>query len=45
MPLYLTANQHVDVPVGATYQSAFRGMPAFSRDLLEEPRPLPGDSS
>ena len=37
MPLFLTPDRYVNVPLSATNQSAYRGMPAFWRAVLEEP--------
>ena len=43
MPLFLTPDVYVDVPLEATYQSAWEGMPAFWRDVLTgAPRPPEG---
>ena len=41
MPLFLRPDRYVNVPLEATYQAAYRGMPAFWRDVLEG-RPPPG---
>lgn len=38
MPLFLTPDYYVDLPLELTYQSAFRGMPEFWRDVLEASR-------
>jgi hypothetical protein len=35
MPLFLRVDRTINVPLGATYQEAYRGMPAFWRDVLE----------
>jgi hypothetical protein len=35
MPLFLQPDRYVDVPLEATYQAAYHGMPAFWRDVLE----------
>ena len=35
MPLFLRPDRYVDVPLEPTYQTAYRGMPAFWRDVLE----------
>jgi hypothetical protein len=35
MPLFLRPPQYVNVPLEDTYQAAYRGMPAFWRDVLE----------
>jgi hypothetical protein len=37
MPLFLTPNDYIDVPLEATYRSAFDGMPAYWRDVLASP--------
>ena len=39
MPLYVEPNRHVAVPLEATYQTAFAGMPRRWRTVLEPPRP------
>jgi hypothetical protein len=35
MPLFLRPDRYVNAPLEATYESAYRGMPAFWRDVLE----------
>ncbi|HUY33071.1 MAG TPA: DUF4058 family protein [Pirellulales bacterium] len=35
MPLFLTPDRYIDVPLEATYQEAYRGVPAFWRDVIE----------
>jgi hypothetical protein len=35
MPLFLRPDRYVNVPLEATYQAAYRGMPAFWRAVLE----------
>jgi hypothetical protein len=35
MPLFLRPDRYVNVPLEATYAAAYRGMPAFWRDVLE----------
>lgn len=35
MPLFLRQDRYVNVPLEATYQAAYRGLPAFWRDVLE----------
>jgi hypothetical protein len=35
MPLFLRPDRYVNVPLEPTYQSAYRGMPAYWRDVLE----------
>jgi hypothetical protein len=36
MPLFLTADRYVNVPLEPTYGTAYRGMPEFWRDALEQ---------
>jgi hypothetical protein len=36
MPLFLRPDRYIDVPLEATYQEAYRTMPAFWREVLEE---------
>lgn len=38
MPLFLRPDRYVNVPLDATYQSAYRGMPAYWREVLEARR-------
>lgn len=40
MPLFLRSDRCIPVPLEATYQAAYRGVPAFWRDVLES-RPAP----
>jgi hypothetical protein len=35
MPLFLHRERYVNTPLEATYQAAYRGVPAFWRDVLE----------
>ena len=35
MPLFLRRGRYVNVPLEETYRAAYRGVPAFSRDVLE----------
>jgi hypothetical protein len=35
MPLFLTPERYINVPLEATYQAAFHGVPGFWRDVLE----------
>jgi hypothetical protein len=35
MPLFLRPDRYVYVPLEATYQATYRGMPAFWRDFLD----------
>jgi Protein of unknown function (DUF4058) len=37
MPLFLTSEVYVPVPLETTYQSAFEGMPSFWRGVLDSP--------
>jgi hypothetical protein len=40
MPLFLRPDRYVDAPLEATYQAAYRGVPAFWRDVLEGRTPV-----
>jgi hypothetical protein len=40
MPLFLRPDRYVNVPLEATYREAYRGMPAFWRDVLEGREPV-----
>jgi hypothetical protein len=42
MPLFLTPEVYVNVPLEATYQSAWDGMAAYWRDVLTSPPPPEG---
>jgi hypothetical protein len=35
MPLFLTPDDYIDLPLESTYQAAFRGMPEIWREVLE----------
>jgi hypothetical protein len=35
MPLFLRPDRYVNVPLESTYGSAYHGMPAFWREVLE----------
>jgi hypothetical protein len=35
MPLFLSPERYINVPVEQTYEAAFRGLPAFWRKILE----------
>lgn len=37
MPLFLDPGQYIEVPLEATYRAAWRGVPAFYREILEAP--------
>lgn len=37
MPLFLNEDRYVNVPLEATYQAAYRGMPQYWREVLERP--------
>ncbi len=39
MPLFLTPEVYVPVPLEAAYRSAWDGLPAFWRGILEAPAP------
>jgi len=39
MPLFLRPDRYVNVPLEPTYQAAYRGLPAFWREILEGPSP------
>jgi hypothetical protein len=39
MPLFLSPDRYVPVPLEATYQAAYRGVPRFWREFLEGHRP------
>jgi hypothetical protein len=45
MPLFLTAERYVNVPLEPTYRAAYQGMPEFWRNVLEQdpsaPAPTP----
>jgi Protein of unknown function (DUF4058) len=36
MPMFLDSDFYVNIPLELTYQAAYRGVPAFWRDVLEE---------
>jgi len=37
MPLFLTPDEYILVPLEATYQSAWEAVPAFWRNVLDKP--------
>ena len=39
MPLFLRPDRYVNVPLEPTYQAAYRGLPAFWREVLEGAAP------
>ena len=43
MPLFLTAERYVNLPLGTTYDTTYRGVPAFWREVIEGKRPAPND--
>ncbi len=45
MPLFLTAQRYVNVPLEATYRAAYQGMPEFWRNVLEQPPSAAGPST
>jgi hypothetical protein len=38
MPLFVATDSHVNVPLEATYQAAYRGVPAYWRGVIEGPQ-------
>jgi len=44
MPLFLTPEEYVSVPLEATYQAAWESMPAYWRDVLTNESLPPQDS-
>ncbi len=44
MPLFLNPDRYVNVPLDSTYSAAYRGLPAFWRDVLEGRQPRPDES-
>lgn len=38
MPLFLNPERYVNVPLEPTYEAAYRGMPAYWRDVLQSPK-------
>ena len=41
MPLFLTAERYLNLPLGTTYDTTYRGVPAFWREVIEGKRPAP----
>jgi hypothetical protein len=39
MPLFLQVDSYINVPLDETYQAAYRGLPLYLREVLEERRP------
>jgi len=39
MPLFIRFDRYVNVPIERTYQAAYRGVPRFWREVLEETAP------
>jgi Protein of unknown function (DUF4058) len=39
MPMFLDADFYINIPLETTYQAAYRGVPAFWRDVLEGKQP------
>jgi hypothetical protein len=39
MPLFLTADRYVNVPLETTYRESYRGMPEFWRNVIEHGPP------
>ena len=42
MPLFLRPDRYINVPLEATYQAAYRGVPSFWREVLEGRRAVGG---
>jgi len=42
MPLFLSADRYVNAPLEPTYLAAYRGLPAFWREVIEARRPAAG---
>lgn len=42
MPLFLDLHAYVNVPLAATHEAAYRGVPAIWREVLENPTPQRG---
>ncbi len=43
MPLFLSTERYVNLPLETTYTTAYRGVPAFWREVLEGRRNFPGE--
>ncbi|MCI0684488.1 MAG: DUF4058 family protein [Gemmataceae bacterium] len=41
MPLYLVGDNYINTPLESTYAAAFRGMPAYWRNVLEKDAAIP----
>jgi hypothetical protein len=44
MPLFLTTDRYVELPLESSYRAAYAGVPEFWRDVLEGRRPAPEQS-
>ncbi len=44
MPLFLTPQRYVDLPLESTYQAAYQGMPSFWRGVLEGKQAFPTEN-
>ncbi len=44
LPLLLTSDRYLDLPLGTTYATTYRGVPAFWREVIEGIRPAPNGS-
>jgi hypothetical protein len=42
MPLFLDLDHYINLPLESTYLAAYRGMPAFRREVLEGQQARPG---
>jgi hypothetical protein len=45
MPLFLTPQRYVNVPLEPTYGAAYQGMPEFWRTVIEQTPPAAGPSA
>lgn len=43
MPLFLTPEHYVNVPLEETYMATYRGVPSFWREVIEGRRPAPAE--
>jgi hypothetical protein len=44
MPLFLTPERYVRLPLESTYQAAYQGMPSFWRGVLEGKQEFPAEN-
>ena len=45
LPLFLTAERYINLPLEPTYATAWSGVPAFWREVIEGTRQPPDDSA